>query len=79
MLTNRWSTILLVTSQFHQLRSLLAYRRAVRDLKLQPVPEIFVASVPFTARTGPVGFALDFYDWGRELAALAWYKWKGYI
>ncbi len=80
----RWSSVLVVTNQFHQLRSLWTFQRAARDLGLpEGSVRVFVERVPFVGHKGYglplLDAAVDLWDWLREVAAIAWYKLRGFI
>ncbi|KAG1662508.1 hypothetical protein FOA52_000912 [Chlamydomonas sp. UWO 241] len=87
-----WSSITLVTNTFHQRRSLLTFRKAAAQLCLAPGDKpvsVYVTPMPFaghqnypligTAKTKQMDLLVDLWDFVRELAALAYYKAKGFI
>ncbi len=78
----RDSTVLLVTNLFHQRRSLWVFKRAARDLGMSGM-RFRVARVPFVGHKGygltAIDRAVDIWDFGRELLAIPYYLFRGYI
>jgi uncharacterized SAM-binding protein YcdF (DUF218 family) len=76
-------SFLIATNTFHQLRSLLVFRKVLQEMGLGG-SRVYVAEVPFTGHRGWGGgpllnHAIDQLDFWREIAALVYYWLKGYI
>mmetsp|Transcript_26020 Transcript_26020/g.77160 ORF Transcript_26020/g.77160 Transcript_26020/m.77160 type:complete len:165 (-) Transcript_26020:398-892(-) len=76
-----WRRVAVATSPFHQRRSLWVFLRAARDLGLDV--RVHVVTAPFVGHAGhPLRVfdaAVDAWDWVREVAAIAWYYYKGFL
>lgn len=80
-----WTSLVIVTNPFHQLRSALVFQQVVRELSTdsQPSMQVFVAQAPFAPHCGwgsrQLDAWLDLYDFLRELAAIVYYWARGWI
>ncbi|KAK9823018.1 hypothetical protein WJX81_007764 [Elliptochloris bilobata] len=81
---DRWRTAVVVTSRFHQLRSYLTFRCALRQrLPRARRPQVYLAHVPPTMWRGALPRFLDRLLWHcvllREVLALLYYWARGWL
>eukprot|EP00798_Chlamydomonas_sp_ICE-L_P013842 gene13842-19763_t len=80
---DKWQKVVIVTNPFHQWRSYRVFQKAAADAGMKGIT-FWMAKVSFGwghRGHGNIVFdaAVDLLDVIRELAAIAYYKWKGYI